>query len=299
MTTLRKALYFRGQRVAAWQQRIDALASTPMISLTRGHAVANDPASPAHVLRSGALDLIRRAEAIDGLKPFMVMHEHREGVTGYLMWFEKEPDEAQLVAGLPVEFDPDREVLTYEQLDPESLSGERASRPSGAEPIPVAMSLRPCRLYVEAFSENDASVASWASVQVEHDFVRRLEEMRRACVRSNLPYVNAFLEPEHWGMSESSKPIMAGLCVSRDEFWFSAISPDGRTQIRTRGVPLGQLTKTLGEQAQDRSTGPGLAWVGPDLYCSRTDVDALASLVAADLAADDGEDGHPSSVPRA
>ncbi|MBW5284146.1 hypothetical protein [Burkholderia gladioli] len=69
----------------------------------------------AEVLRSEALSLLQRAHSIDGRKPFIVIHEHDSGTTGYLTWHHGELTEDEAVAVLDAKYEPEREdVLTIE-----------------------------------------------------------------------------------------------------------------------------------------------------------------------------------------
>lgn len=79
----------------------------------------------AMALRTQALALLQRAESIDGLKPFIVMHEHDSGTSGYLAWNRTEPNESEASAVLNAEFEEDREeVLTIESnITLEEISG--------------------------------------------------------------------------------------------------------------------------------------------------------------------------------
>lgn len=65
------------------------------------------------MLRAKALALLQQAEALDGLRPFMVIHEHDAGTAGYLAWNHDVPSEKEASAVLTSEFEVDREeVLT-------------------------------------------------------------------------------------------------------------------------------------------------------------------------------------------
>lgn len=88
-------------------------------------------------LRTQALALLEQAQAIDGLKPFVVMHDHEYGTTGYLCWSGHEPDEEQAEAVLEADFDPDRgERLTIvDSLTLAELAGVAvSSRLAATEP---------------------------------------------------------------------------------------------------------------------------------------------------------------------
>lgn len=63
-------------------------------------------------LRARALKLLREAEAIDGLKPFTILHEHRFGKTEYLAWSKESPNKEQAALVLEEKFEPDTEGLT-------------------------------------------------------------------------------------------------------------------------------------------------------------------------------------------
>lgn len=67
----------------------------------------------ALMLRVKALALLQQAEALDGLRPFMVIHEHDMGAAGYLAWNHDVPSEKEASAVLTSEFEAGREeVLT-------------------------------------------------------------------------------------------------------------------------------------------------------------------------------------------
>jgi hypothetical protein len=76
-------------------------------------------------LRAKALELLKRAQAVDGLTPFLVVHSHREGTTNNLVWSNGLPDEDHLVKSLGLNFEPERGegIEIEDDLDLEQLTG--------------------------------------------------------------------------------------------------------------------------------------------------------------------------------
>lgn len=67
-----------------------------------------DQETKALALRSKAQALLEEAQALDGLKPYAIVHDHQYGVSCYITWCESEPDLTQAQAVLDCEFEPDR-----------------------------------------------------------------------------------------------------------------------------------------------------------------------------------------------
>lgn len=84
--------------------------------------------SDALALRMQALALLKQAQAIDGLKPFALAHEHRGGTSVYLCWANMQPTEeeaCEVLSAFGNEFEPEREeVITVEdELTIEQIAG--------------------------------------------------------------------------------------------------------------------------------------------------------------------------------
>lgn len=82
----------------------------------------------ASFMRMKALKLMKDAQALDGLKPMLVMHEHEYGTSGYIGWTDKvnssEFTEDMAASILDSKFDPDREMLHFEDsITLEELTG--------------------------------------------------------------------------------------------------------------------------------------------------------------------------------
>lgn len=69
----------------------------------------SDNETKAISLRTQAMACLQEAEALDGLKPFIITHEHRHGVSTYLAWFRGMPTEEQAAAIIEEEFEPEIE----------------------------------------------------------------------------------------------------------------------------------------------------------------------------------------------
>lgn len=59
-------------------------------------------------LRTQAQALLEEAQALDGLKPYAVVHDHQYGVSCYLAWCDREPSQTQAESILDCEFEADR-----------------------------------------------------------------------------------------------------------------------------------------------------------------------------------------------
>lgn len=83
-------------------------------------------------LRTKALGLLQEAQALDGLKPFIVNHRHEYGSTSYMCWFNQEPTADEAADVLVCVFEPDRgeeiniESVTLDELTGVSLSSRLA-----------------------------------------------------------------------------------------------------------------------------------------------------------------------------
>lgn len=67
-------------------------------------------------LRTKALALLEEAQAVDGLKPFVVTHSHNYGSSSYIAWNKEMPDEDDAEKVLDAEYEPDKdESLTIEE----------------------------------------------------------------------------------------------------------------------------------------------------------------------------------------
>lgn len=69
-------------------------------------------------MRKEALELLEKAQGIDGLKPMIVVHEYEAGSSGYIGWSNKanssELTEEMAASILDSEYEPDNEALTIE-----------------------------------------------------------------------------------------------------------------------------------------------------------------------------------------
>lgn len=76
-------------------------------------------------MRKEALELLEKAQGIDGLKPFIVMHEHAYGTSGYMCWSNSEdPSRDEVSSVLDSEFEEDREeTLTVQSIELDELTG--------------------------------------------------------------------------------------------------------------------------------------------------------------------------------
>lgn len=59
----------------------------------------------ALALRSQALACLQEAQALDGLKPYCVIHRHEYGTSAYLGWFKKDPGIEEASSILEAEFE--------------------------------------------------------------------------------------------------------------------------------------------------------------------------------------------------
>ena len=78
----------------------------------------------AQALRRQVLDLLTKAQSIDGLRPFSVVHSHKHGEGQYLVWADRQPSQADLAEQIP-SFEPEREeYLVITEVDRlEELAG--------------------------------------------------------------------------------------------------------------------------------------------------------------------------------
>ena len=88
----------------------------------------NDPdaaETKALALRSQALACLQEAQAIDGLKPYCIIHRHEYGTSAYLGWFKKDPASKEAASILDTEFEPKRgeELSIEESFTLEELTG--------------------------------------------------------------------------------------------------------------------------------------------------------------------------------
>jgi hypothetical protein len=77
-------------------------ANPPLVGASMPHE------ADAQALRRQVLDLLTKAQSIDGLKPFSVVHSHKHGEGHYLVWADKQPSQADLAEQIP-SFEPERE----------------------------------------------------------------------------------------------------------------------------------------------------------------------------------------------
>lgn len=67
-----------------------------------------DKDTKALALRAQAQGLLQEAQALDGLEPFKVTHQHECGASVYLVWSDDRPSEADACLVLDAEFEEDR-----------------------------------------------------------------------------------------------------------------------------------------------------------------------------------------------
>lgn len=70
--------------------------------------VSDGDETRALALRSQAMALLQQAAALDGLKPFIVVHNHVSGTSSYVAWSRCEPTNSQAASVLDFEFEPER-----------------------------------------------------------------------------------------------------------------------------------------------------------------------------------------------
>lgn len=97
--------------------------------------MSSDTETKALQLRTQALALLEQAQSLDGLKPFIVMHQHNYGSSGYLCWFDREPTADEAATCLDAEFEPNRNEtlfiegsITLDELTAVSLSARLAEQ---------------------------------------------------------------------------------------------------------------------------------------------------------------------------
>lgn len=80
-------------------------------------------------LRLQALALLRQAQKLDGLHPFLIHHSHQYIGTSYLVWAQSEPDEDSAVKMLDSAYEPEeREGLHIESgVTLEEIAGTSAA----------------------------------------------------------------------------------------------------------------------------------------------------------------------------
>ncbi|MHB8742037.1 MAG: hypothetical protein ACYC9L_02845 [Sulfuricaulis sp.] len=85
-------------------------------------------------LRAQAQGLLEMAHAIDGRLPYLAIHEHAYGVSGYVLWHTRPPTQKQASAMLDAQFEPERgENLTIDaSLTLVEVTGCGASHVIGA-----------------------------------------------------------------------------------------------------------------------------------------------------------------------
>lgn len=67
-----------------------------------------DKDTKALALRVQALGLLQEAQALDGLRLFVVTHHHEYGASVYLVWSDDSPSEEDACLVLDAEFEEDR-----------------------------------------------------------------------------------------------------------------------------------------------------------------------------------------------
>lgn len=92
-------------------------------------ALAGMKLSPQE-MRIVARDMLGRAQVADGLRPFLVIHDHRFGASHYIAWAKNNPTEQEAQSILDSEFEPHRdEYLNINLLDDlGELAGSNTSR---------------------------------------------------------------------------------------------------------------------------------------------------------------------------
>lgn len=87
---------------------------------------SNANSTKALSLRAQALALLQQAEALDGLKPYLVHHLLRDGSAAYLLWSaEGVPDTQDAELVLDHEYEPDNheDLVVSDDLSLEELTG--------------------------------------------------------------------------------------------------------------------------------------------------------------------------------
>ena len=88
-------------------------------------------------LRREALGLLKMAQALDGLQPYVVMHDHEYGVSSYIGWGGDDltPDEATSILDAQFEYDKGETVVVDDGITLEEMTGVSPSSqiPSGIE----------------------------------------------------------------------------------------------------------------------------------------------------------------------
>lgn len=123
-----------GDALSAWHGEEDSV-QTEHSDLIKGLEAANARAGavlgelgdvwlPADTLRALAQALLERAQEIDGLRPYVVTHAHREGETVYTTWSATAPSDSQLARMVGEQFEPHRgETLEHHILTVAELTG--------------------------------------------------------------------------------------------------------------------------------------------------------------------------------
>lgn len=91
----------------------------------------------ADSLRQEAMLLLKRAQGLDGLNPYVVTHSHEWGASTYLCWSDHEPTQTEACQVLDSDFDPyiGEELSIEDPLTLEEITGVSiASRLIAHEP---------------------------------------------------------------------------------------------------------------------------------------------------------------------
>lgn len=67
------------------------------------------PSPSGEALRVQALDLLCKAQSLDGLKPYSITHRHSEGEGVYLLWSKADPTLDDILAILGCKYEPERD----------------------------------------------------------------------------------------------------------------------------------------------------------------------------------------------
>lgn len=108
--------------------RLDVATLAAVRAEIEGRKVQSDSDSDAMralSLRTQALALLQQAEAIDGLKPYVLTHVFEVNSAAYLSWSRSEPTEEMAVSVLDSAFEPDRGewIAVEDSIKLEELTG--------------------------------------------------------------------------------------------------------------------------------------------------------------------------------
>lgn len=97
---------FEGEEDSVQDEHRELIDESNQVHAATETLVAPGPATPA-MLRAAAARLLAEAQAMDGLSPYLVVHQHKHGESNYVAWAAAQPNEEQAAAVLHSEFEPD------------------------------------------------------------------------------------------------------------------------------------------------------------------------------------------------